>query len=74
MGLFRRRKPSWPSELERRLPENADRREEEERKHRAHLAAKAHQAAEQVSELTPRVDRLEDIARWIDIDRRRKQC
>lgn len=67
MRLFRRRAPAWPPELERRKPENAGQREHRDRLHRERLAAIAEKAASDTQELKARIDRLDDLARWIEL-------
>lgn len=67
MKLFRRTPPSWPKELERRESQNTERRYQFEKDHRALLAKQAKQAAKQVIGISTEIDRLDDIARWIEL-------
>lgn len=72
MRLFHRRpKPSWPAELERRLPENAEHRRQLERAHRARLAIKAQQAAELTEEVDPQISHLRNLARLMEMGHRK---
>lgn len=68
MRLFRRKpKSAWPAELERRLPENAEHRNQLERAHRARLAIKAQQAAESTQEVDPQISHLRNLARLMEM-------
>lgn len=66
MRLFRRKR-KWPAELERRKPENAERRAQLERAHRQLLALNVQHAAERTADLESRIDRLRDIAHVIEL-------
>lgn len=71
MKLFKRKpRPSWPPELERRKPENAEHRRQLEVAHRARLAIKAQQAAESTEEVDPQISHLRNLARLMEIGHR----